>query len=35
MTMAELSQQGTVTVGTLRSSDPALFITGTPLRKRR
>ena len=28
MTMAELSQQGKVTVGTLRSSDPALFITG-------
>ena len=26
--MAELSQQGKVTVGTLRSSDPALFITG-------
>ncbi len=25
MTMAELSQQGKVTVGTLRSSDPALF----------
>ena len=28
MTMAELSQQGKVTVGVLRSSDPALFITG-------
>ena len=28
MTMAELSQQGKVTVGVLRSNDPALFITG-------
>ena len=27
-TMAELSQQGKVTVGVLRSNDPALFITG-------
>ena len=28
MTMAELSQQGKVTVGTLRSGEPALFVTG-------
>ena len=28
MTMAELSQQGRVTVGTLRSGEPALFVTG-------
>ena len=28
MTMAELSQQGKVTVGTLRSGEPALFATG-------
>ena len=28
MTMAELSQQGKVTAGTLRSGEPALFVTG-------
>lgn len=28
MTMAELSQQGRITVGVLRSSTPALFVTG-------
>ena len=28
MTMAELSQQGKVTVGVLRSGEPALFVTG-------
>ena len=28
MTMAELSQQGKVTVGTLRSGEPAMFVTG-------
>ncbi len=28
MTMGELSQQGKVTVGTLRSGEPALFVTG-------